>query len=306
MQLKPKNTESAPADEGIEKVNTRAVVKEISMKVLFAVAAALFVVAVLTICIYLLVDAIPTIGEIGFVKFLTDDRWLIRSERFGIGSLVVGTALSTIGALVVGVPIGLMTATFMAFYCPKWLYRVLKPLTNILAGIPSIVYGFFGLTVIVPLSRDLVGGGGLNLLTTSIVLGIMILPTIITVSKTSLDAVPQSYYEGSLALGATHERSVFFTVLPAAKSGVMSAVILGIGRAIGETMAVVMVAGNQTWMPQGLFQGLRTMTSNIVIEMGYAAGLHREALIATGVVLFVFILIINLCFSLVKGAEKNA
>ena len=164
MQLKPKNTESAPADEGIEKVNTRAVVKEISMKVLFAVAAALFVVAVLTICIYLLVDAIPTIGEIGFVKFLTDDRWLIRSERFGIGSLVVGTALSTIGALVVGVPIGLMTATFMAFYCPKWLYRVLKPLTNILAGIPSIVYGFFGLTVIVPLSRDLVGGGGLNLL----------------------------------------------------------------------------------------------------------------------------------------------
>ena len=149
-------------------------------------------------------------------------------------------------------------------------------------------------------------GRGMSLFTASLLLGIMILPTIITVSKTSLDAVPQSYYEGSLALGATHERSVFFTVLPAAKSGVMSAVILGIGRAIGETMAVVMVAGNQTWMPQGLFQGLRTMTSNIVIEMGYAAGLHREALIATGVVLFVFILIINLCFSLVKGAEKNA
>ena len=146
----------------------------------------------------------------------------------------------------------------------------------------------------------------MSLFTAAVLLGIMILPTIITVSKASLDAVPDSYYEGSLALGATHERSVFFAVLPAAKSGVLSAVILGIGRAIGETMAVVMVAGNQTWMPKGLFQGLRTMTSNIVIEMGYAADLHREALIATGVVLFVFILLINLCFSIVKGGSKNA
>ena len=146
-------------------------------------------------------------------------------------------------------------------------------------------------------------GKGMSLFTAAVLLGIMILPTIITVSKTSLDAVPDSYYEGSLALGATHERSVFYAVLPAAKSGVLSAVILGIGRAIGETMAVVMVAGNQTWMPKGLFQGLRTMTSNIVIEMGYAADLHREALIATGVVLFVFILLINLCFSLVKGGR---
>jgi len=149
-------------------------------------------------------------------------------------------------------------------------------------------------------------GKGMSLFTAAVLLGIMILPTIITVSKTSLDAVPGSYYEGSLALGATHERSVFYAVLPAAKSGVLSAVILGIGRAIGETMAVVMVAGNQTWMPKGLFQGLRTMTSNIVIEMGYAADLHREALIATGVVLFVFILLINLCFSLVKGGKDYA
>ena len=146
----------------------------------------------------------------------------------------------------------------------------------------------------------------MSLFTAAVLLGIMILPTIITVSKTSLDAVPNSYYEGSLALGATHERSVFCAVLPAAKSGVLSAVILGIGRAIGETMAVVMVAGNQTWMPKGLFQGLRTMTCNIVIEMGYAADLHREALIATGVVLFVFILLINLCFSLVKGGSDHA
>ena len=193
-----------------------------------------------------------------------------------------------------------------------------KPIIEVLAGIPSVVYGFFGMIVLVPAVQAMVkspffktvlhvkSGKGMSLFTAAVLLGIMILPTIITVSKTSLDAVPDSYYEGSLALGATHERSVFYAVLPAAKSGVLSAVILGIGRAIGETMAVVMVAGNQTWMPKGLFQGLRTMTSNIVIEMGYAADLHREALIATGVVLFVFILLINLCFSLVKGGKDYA
>ena len=217
-----------------------------------------------------------------------------------------------------GVPIGLLTAIYMSRFASKRINRVLLPAVQLLAGIPSVVYGFFGMVVLVPgiqavLKTDFVrktlhitNGKGMSLFTASLLLGIMILPTIITVSKTSLDAVPQSYYEGSLALGATHERSVFFTVLPAAKSGVLSAVILGIGRAIGETMAVVMVAGNQTWMPQGLFQGLRTMTSNIVIEMGYAADLHREALIATGVVLFVFILLINVSFSLVKEREKNA
>ena len=192
------------------------------------------------------------------------------------------------------------------------------PAVQLLAGIPSVVYGFFGMIVLVPAVQAMVktpfftqvlqikGGKGMSLFTASVLLGIMILPTVITVSKTSMDAVPQSYYEGSLALGATHERSVFSAVLPAAKSGVLSAIILGIGRAVGETMAVVMVAGNQTWMPQGLFKGLRTMTSNIVMEMGYATDLHRESLIATGVVLFVFILLINLCFSLVKGGSDHA
>ena len=215
-------------------------------------------------------------------------------------------------------PVGLLTAVYMSRFASNKVNKVLLPAVQLLAGIPSVVYGFFGMVVLVPaiqavLKTDFVrkviginNGKGMSLFTASLLLGIMILPTIITVSKTSLDAVPESYYEGSLALGATHERSVFFTVLPAAKSGVMSAVILGIGRAIGETMAVVMVAGNQTWMPQGLFQGLRTMTSNIVIEMGYAAGLHREALIATGVVLFVFILIINLCLSLLNRRAENA
>ena len=169
-----------------------------------------------------------------------------------------------------------------------------------MAGIPSIVYGFFGLMIIVPVIQRLTGTSGKSLLTASILLGIMILPTIISVAESSLNAVPNSYYEGSLALGATHERSVFSAVLPAAKSGVMSGVILGVGRAIGETMAVIMIAGNQAIMPSGLLKGLRTMTANIVLEMGYASGLHREALIATGVVLFVFILIINTCFSLLK------
>lgn len=191
----------------------------------------------------------------------------------------------------------------MARFCPKWLYRVVKPAVDLMAGIPSIVYGFFGLVVIVPMMQSLTGTSGKGLLTASILLGIMILPTIIGVAETSIRAVPESYYEGSLALGATHERSVFFAQLPAAASGVMSGVILGVGRAIGETMAVIMIAGNQPIMPRGLLEGLRTMTANIVIEMGYASGLHRRALIATGVVLFVFILLINTCFSLLKRRD---
>ncbi|MEG0229892.1 MAG: phosphate ABC transporter permease subunit PstC, partial [Oscillospiraceae bacterium] len=178
--------------------------------------------------------------------------------------------------------------------------KILKPATELLAGIPSVVYGFFGLMVIVPFIRNTFGGRGNSLLAAAIVLGIMILPTIIGVSESAIRSVPINYYEGALALGATHERSVFKTVVPAAKSGIAAGVILGIGRAIGETMAVIMVAGNQAIMPSGILKGLRTLTANIVLEMGYAADLHREALIATAVVLFVFILIINISFSIVK------
>src|SRR5699024_1217823 len=195
---------------------------------------------------------------------------------------------------------GLICAIFLARFCPDRLYRVLNPAVRLMAGIPSIVYGFFGLMVIVPAVQQLTATSGKGLLTASVLLGIMILPTIIGTAEPALRAVPESYYEGALALGATHERSTFTAVLPAAKSGVMSGVILGVGRAIGETMAVIMIAGNQTRMPGGLLDGLRTMTSNIVLEMGYSTGLHRQALIATGVVLFVFILIINTCFSLMK------
>ena len=200
----------------------------------------------------------------------------------------------------VGVPVGILCAVFLAKFCPKRLYQVLNPAVRLMAGIPSIVYGFFGLMVIVPAVQQLTATSGKGLLTASVLLGIMILPTIIGTAEPALRAVPESYYEGALALGATHERSTFTAVLPAAKSGVMSGVILGVGRAIGETMAVIMIAGNQTRMPGGLLDGLRTMTSNIVLEMGYSTGLHRQALIATGVVLFVFILIINTCFSLMK------
>lgn len=300
-------------------MKTRSVsTKETVMQWVFTVCACVSILAVALICLFLFANGIPTIAEIGPLKFLLGTNWKPGNDLYGILPMILGSIYVTAGAIVVGVPVGLLTAVYMSRFASNKVNKVLLPAVQLLAGIPSVVYGFFGMVVLVPaiqavLKTDFVrkviginNGKGMSLFTASLLLGIMILPTIITVSKTSLDAVPESYYEGSLALGATHERSVFFTVLPAAKSGVMSAVILGIGRAIGETMAVVMVAGNQTWMPQGLFQGLRTMTSNIVIEMGYAAGLHREALIATGVVLFVFILIINLCFSLVKGAEKNA
>lgn len=285
---------------------SRQTLKEGVARWLFAAAAAISILAVALICLFLFANGVPAMAQIGLPDFLLGTTWKPGSDMYGIFPMIVGSLYVTAGAIVVGVPTGILTAIFLSRFANASIARLLKPAVELLAGIPSVVYGFFGLMVVVPLVRSIGPGNGLSLLAASFLLGIMILPTIITVSKTSLDAVPDSYYEGSLALGATHERSVFYAVLPAAKSGVLSAVILGIGRAIGETMAVVMVAGNQTWMPKGLFQGLRTMTSNIVIEMGYAADLHREALIATGVVLFVFILLINLCFSLVKGGKDYA
>ena len=214
--------------------------------------------------------------------------------------MIVGSLYVTAGALIIGVPIGVLTAIFMAEFCPKGLYRILKPAFNLMAGIPSVVYGFFGLVVLVPFVRNYIGGRGMSVLTASLLLGLMILPTIISVSEAAIAAVPRSYYEGGLALGASHERSVFKATVPAAKSGIFAGVILGVGRAIGETMAVMMVAGNQTLIPKSLTDGVRTLTTNIVLEMGYATDLHREVLIGTAVVLFVFILIINLSFSLVK------
>ena len=242
-------------------------------------------------------------SEIGFGNFLLGDEWRPLNGDFGIFPMIIGSLYVTAGAIIVGVPIGLLCAMFMARFCPKRLYSVLKPAIDLMAGIPSIVYGFFGILVIVPAVHNLFGTSGKGLLTASLLLGMMILPTIIGVCETQIRSVPEQYYEGSLALGATHERSVFFVLLPAAKSGVLAGIILGIGRAIGETMAVIMIAGNQPIIPESITSGVRTMTANIVLEMGYAEGLHKEALIATGVVLFVFILIINLSFSALKGKK---
>lgn len=279
--------------------------KEKIMHLVFLLSAVISIAAVILICVFLFSSGVPAIAQIGLKEFLTGTEWRPGNNIFGIFPMIVGSLYVTAGALVIGVPIGILTAIFMARFCPKGLYRIMKPAINLMAGIPSVVYGFFGLVILVPLVRDYIGGRGLSVLTASILLGLMILPTIISMSEAAIRAVPESYYEGALALGASHERSVFSAVVPAAISGIFAGIILGIGRAVGETMAVIMVAGNQTLIPEHLTDGVRTLTTNIVLEMGYATDLHREALIATAVVLFVFILIINLSFSLIKRRGKQ-
>ena len=274
--------------------------KERIMQVVFALCACVSILAVILICVFLFANGIPGIAKIGPLKFFTGTTWKPGNDKYGILPMIMGSIYVTGGAILIGVPIGLLTAVYMAKFCNRKLYRVMKPATELLAGIPSVVYGFFGIKVLVPMVRNVFGGDGNSILTASILLGVMILPTIIGVIEPAIRAVPESYYEGALALGATHERSIFSVMLPAAKSGILAGIILGIGRAMGETMAVVMVCGNNPRMPAGILKGARTLTANIVMDMGYATGLHREALIATGVVLFIFILIINLSFSVLK------
>ena len=261
----------------------KARIKEVFMQAVFFIAACTSILAVILICVFLFANGLPAIGKIGPMEFLLGTRWKPGNNIFGI-----------------------LTSIFMAYYCPKKIYRPLKAATELLAGIPSVVYGFFGMMVLVPLLRQIPHCKGNVMLTACILLGIMILPTIIGTTETALRSVPAMYHEGALALGATKERSVFTVIVPAAKSGVLTGIVLGIGRAIGETMAVIMVAGNQTKMPESLFKGVRTMTANIVIEMGYATDLHREALIATAVVLFVFILMINLSVSLLRRGGNGS
>ena len=278
--------------------------RENLMHIVFFLCALTSIFAVVLICIFLFANGVPAMKEIGLLDFLTGAKWKPGNDIYGILPMYI-----TAGAIVIGVPIGLLTAVFMAFYCPKKLYGLLKPCTELLAGIPSIVYGFFGMVIIVPAVRAVAGVfgadiSGSSILAASILLGIMILPTIIGVSEAALRAVPMSYYEGAVAMGARHERAIFTVMVPAAKSGVLAGIVLGIGRAIGETMAVIMVAGNQPRLTGSMLKGIRTMTANIVLEMGYATGLHRETLIATGVVLFVFILLINLAFSVLKRRKE--
>lgn len=279
-------------------------VKEKAMKHIFFLTACVSIAAVILICTFLFASGIPAIKEIGVFQFLLGTKWKPANNLYGIFPMIVGSFYVTAGALFVGVPVGILTAVFMACFCPRNIYAPLKAAVNLMAGIPSVVYGFFGLVVLVPFVREVFGGRGMSVLTASVLLGLMILPTIISVSEASIRAVPESYYEGGLALGASHERSVFYIMLPAAKSGIFAGVVLGIGRVVGETMAVMMVAGNQTVIPDSLLSGVRTLTTNIVLEMGYSTDLHREALIGTAVVLFVFILLINLSLSLFKRREK--
>ena len=275
------------------------------MKIVFLICACISIAAVIMICVFMFANGVPAIKEIGFVKFLFGTEWRPGQGLYGIGPMIVGSIYVTAEAMVVGVPIGLLTAIFLAKYSSKKIYKIVKPMVNLMAGIPSIIFGFFGLVVIIPVIQSMFDTSGKGILAASLLLGMMILPTVINTSEAAIRAVPESYYEGALALGATKERSIFKTVIPAAKSGVMSGIILGMGRAIGETMAVVMVAGNQAILPDSILSGTRTLTSNIVLEMAYATGLQRRALIGTAVVLFVFILIINVCFSTLNRKKEK-
>jgi len=283
--------------------------KEQSMRVIFALSALTAILAVGLICLFLFVYGLPAIVQkIGVVDFLFGMDWAPTNNppAFGIFPMIIASIYITVGAVIFGVPIGILTAVFMAKICPPRIYKVLKPAVNLLAGIPSVIYGFFGIVVLVPFVRQNFGGNGSSILSAAMLLGIMILPTVIGISESSIRAVPDELYEGALALGASHERAVFSVLVPAAKSGIMAAVVLGVGRAIGETMAVKMVAGNQALlrMPNEFLKGTRTLTANVVIEMGYAEGLHREALIATGLVLFVLVLLINMLFSLLMRRSE--
>jgi len=274
--------------------------REKAMRAVFLSAACASVFAVLLISVFLFGGGIPGMARIGPLSFLFGQMWRPMNGIFGILPMILGSVYITGCALAMGTPVALLTAIYLARFCPRRLYRVLKPAVSLLAGIPSVVYGFFGLVVIVPAVREHLGGNGYSLLSGSILLAMMILPTVITVAEAALRAVPETYYEAALALGAPHERAVFFVQLRAAKSGVLAGIVLGAGRAIGETTAVAMIIGNQARMPAGLLKGLRTLTTNVFLEMGYAADLHREALVATAVVLFAFILLINLLFSALK------
>ena len=278
--------------------------RETFMHILFLIAACTSILAVVLICVFLFSGGVPAMLEIGVFKFLFGTIWKPGNNLYGIFPMIIGSLYVTAGAILFGVPLGLLAAVFMARFCPKTLYRILKPAIELMAGIPSVIYGFFALVVIVPWVKNTFGGRGQSILAAALLLGFMILPTIIEVTEAAIRAVPNSYYEGGLALGASHERSVFFALLPGARSGILAGIVLGIGRAIGETMAVMMVVGNQPRIPGSILEGCRTLTTNIVMEMGYAADLHKEALIATAVVLFVFLLIIPLSFSALKRRGK--
>ena len=266
---------------------------EQSARICFLLSGLAAFASLLVIILFLLIKGLPAIGKIGLWDFITGSDWNPSNNLFGILPMITATLLSSIGALVISVVIGVLTAVFLAELANAAVARWLRFAIELLAGIPSVVFGFFGLIIIVPFIDRLAGGGGNSLLAAIIILSTMILPTIVSITEVSLRAVPREYKEGSLALGATKIQTIFKVLLPAAGSGVAAAVMLGLGRAIGETMAVILVSGNSPIMPGSIFDRVRTMTANIALEMGYASGLQQEALFATGVVLFGFIMIIN-------------
>ena len=292
-------------------------IKEKTGQTIFTVAAIICVIAVAAIFVFMLIKSIPAFNKIGLFDFIFGETWSPDrldnyetsnlSGSYGILKMIVGTLAATVGALLIGGTLGYFTAVFLAFYCPKKLKKIFSSMVNLLAGIPSVVYGFFGIVFLLPLLANFAPNNGSGLLATSLILGIMIMPTVVSLSKTSLEAVPRSYYEGALALGSTHSQAVFGTVTKAAKSGVTASLVLGIGRALGETMAVVMVAGNSVAYPDSLFNSFRVLTANIVMEMGYAGEVQQGALVATGAILLVFVLIVNLVFGAIsKRAVKGA
>ncbi|MDR0303560.1 MAG: phosphate ABC transporter permease subunit PstC [Chitinispirillales bacterium] len=275
--------------------------KEKIAEFLFFVSAVICILCVVLICLFLFAGGVPAMFKIGVGDFIFGMNWRPMSGQFGIFPMIVASICVTVLALTFVAPVGILTAVFLCKFCDKKIESILNPMISLLAAIPSVVYGFFGLVVVCPIIQEVFGVSGKSLLAASIILAIMILPTIIAVSQAAIKAVPEIYYEGALALGANKEESVFFAMLPAAKSGIIASIVLGMGRCVGETMAVIMVAGNRAKLPGGILDGVRTLTANIVLEMGYAADLHRDALISTAVVLFVFILVINLLFSIIKG-----
>jgi len=277
------------------------------MELILLLGASVSVIAILLITLFIFVKGMPLIAKVGIGSFIFNLDWSPTRNSFGIGTMLLGTCSLTLVSLIWSVPLGVSAAVFMAEIASKRVGDFLGRMIELLAGIPSVVYGFFGLIVIVPFIREQLGGNGLSLLAGAIVLGIMVLPTIINISRDAIIAVPLDYKTGSLALGATHYQTIGRVILPAARSGIITAVVLGMGRAVGETMAVVMVTGNSTIIPDSLLSPMRTMTSSIVLEMGYAAGDHQAALFATGVVLFVFIVILNLGVNIaIKAGARNA
>uniref|UniRef100_A0A7C6EFC0 Phosphate transport system permease protein n=1 Tax=candidate division WOR-3 bacterium TaxID=2052148 RepID=A0A7C6EFC0_UNCW3 len=273
-------------------------------KVLLVIACSAIAIIFL-IFLFIFIEGLPVFVKTGVIRFIFSSNWAPTKGNFGILPMIIGSILVTFGALVIGILFGLACAILLACFAPKGVTRVLKPLIELLAGIPSVVYGFIGVVVLIPIIRNTLGGPGFSVLAASVILGIMISPTIIAVSLDALRAVPLAYKEGSLALGATQWQTVYQILIPAAKSGIIAGIILGMGRAVGETMAVIMIAGNSLKIPRSPLDPVRTLTSNIALEMGYASGMHQEALFACGVVLFIIIMILNTLALLTIGRRNG-